>query len=219
MLRKKGKGAGERVLPLLAAALVLAGIVVVGVAGDGSGSESSFKIDVGIFLGVNPTNNPINADPGDLQEFQFDVRYVVTRTPLCSFLGPLPTETGEIGRFTAWQGNTVQVPKVAGQAGDHTVDYCVLPLPLVGYSYPAGDSCLGFICPVRESISYEIDHYEIPRGYCPQYPDGQDRKKEATQTENMKFYRGAACGIVYRGWDGSFDWGECRPRHCTIRIS
>ncbi|MDD1655226.1 MAG: hypothetical protein LUO91_05935 [Methanomicrobiales archaeon] len=214
----RGKGLGDVLLPLLATVLLLAGTGVVGVARAGSESESSFKIDVGIFLDVNPTNNPIHEDPGDLQEFQFDVRYVVTRTPLCTILGPLPTDTGEIGRFTAWQGNTVQVPKVAGQAGDHIIDYCVLPLPLVGYSYPADDTCLGFICPVQESIGYEIDHYRIPQGYCPQYPDGQDRKKEDTQTENMKFYRGTACGEVYPGYDGAFAWGECRPRRCTIRI-
>lgn len=220
MVSTKGIDAVGVVLQVLAVAFLLAGSGVVGMAHAGTESESSFKIDVGIYAGVNPVNNPINADPGDMQQFHFDVSYVITRTPQCvlPFFSP-PSESGVIDQFTVSQGNTVFVPKVVGQAGDRTINYCVLPLPLVGYSYPADSSCLGVICPVTESVSYTIDHYDIPKGYCPQYPDGQDRKKEATQTENMKFYKGSACGKVYAGWDGHFGWGPCKPRQCYIMIT
>jgi len=214
------KGCDARAVVLLALAVILVGTGFVGVAHAGPESESSFKIDVGVYLGVNPRDNPINADPGDPQPFQFLVSWVVTRTPLCGYPTSIPPETtGEIGLFTVSQYDNVFVQKVMGQSGEHTVDYCVLPLPLVGYSYPADGFCVGFVCPVTETISYQITHIDIPKGYCPQYPDGQDRKKEDTQTENMKFYRGDACGEVYPGWDGRFDWGACRPRHCYISIA
>jgi len=213
------KGCSGQSVVLLAVALMLVGTGFVGVA-RAAPDSSSFKIDVGVFLDVNPRDNPINADPGDMQPFQFQVQWVLTRTPLCGLPNSIPPETtGEIGLYTVSQEHSLFVPKVMGQAGEHIVDYCVLPLPLVGYSYPADGFCVGFVCQVRETTRYEITHYQVPKGYCPQYPDGQDRKKEDTETENMKFYRGNACGKVYPGWNGWFDWGPCRPTRCLIMIS
>jgi len=210
MLAKCGAG----IAMVLVLGVILTGSGFPWIALAASECDCSFKIDVGIYRDVNPKDNPINADPADTQEFHFHVTWIITRT-LLGFSGPFFIDAGKIGDYTASQGNTVEVPKMVGQSGEKKVDYC---LPVIGEAYPANGPCFGLVWPVIESVTYDIDHDRIPAGYCPQYPDGQDRKKEGTTTENMKFYRGDACGKVYPGWDGRFDWGACRPRQCYIMI-
>ena len=199
---------------LLAVLFVMYVVIVAPVSAGGQqppGGPSDTKIDVGIYGDINGEGNPINADPDDTTEFHFDVQWAVTMTGESS--GRVTTVSSQyVGRFDSLQGNTASFPLTFGPAYKITH-----PGQCIGILI--GHTCIGFWSEdVVEEGFYHISHYNIPEGYCPQYPYGQSRKKEGTTTANMKFFKGSVCGDLYPGWDGLFGTCTATWRRCSIRI-
>jgi len=162
------------------------------------------KLDVGIYAGLNPRDNPIDADPWDTAEFTFSVYWVVVKT--LSSGEEISREDVKVGDFSSTQQNAAHFPLLTGIPYSDT--YCS--------GYKVGGLCIGTL--ITETGYYHIGYVSIPYGYCPQYPQGQDRKKSDTQTSNLKFFKGSVCNMIYPGFHGLFGWEQCRPNKCMILL-
>jgi len=179
-------------------------------------SAPDTKLDVGIYEGINPVGctpkylggncNPVASDPQDATVFTFHVTSVeVKYTDAGTIIeGPI---VHEVGYFTASQMNAGSFPMENKPYSDR---YCS--------GVKVGSVCIGTWINVEGS--YHIDNYQIPDGYCPEYPFGQDRKTGGTSESVFKFYKSDACKQLYPYFDGKF--GTCPhalfSRRCYILV-
>ena len=160
------------------------------------------KLDIGIYEECNPKDNPIQERPFDQTGFSLYVTWVEEKWAGDDLMSKMVTP---VGYFESTQDIPAHFPIDIGVPYHDT--YC------------AGIKVLGICMGTEITMSgyYHIDHHMIPPGYCPQYPQGQSRKKTDTQTSNIKYYYGDVCKELYPGFRGL--WGTCAGwNRCVIRI-
>jgi hypothetical protein len=183
-------------------ALALVGLVVaIAVAAPaGAVAFQDIKIDPNVYTGINARGNPTGALPHDYTWFHFRVAFetrVYQTDESGNLLGPVHTQSEYMGVYDA---NTVfqnSFPKEYGNPGETGVTrQCML---------------WGLYCWFQKTVTvYHVDTYDVPAGYCPMYPDGQDYKKGDTTTVVWKFFKGPFCGVYTppaSPTDGPFDHG------------
>jgi hypothetical protein len=143
------------------------------------------KIDPNIYTGINAQGNPTGAQPHDYTWFHFRVTF--TKTVYETNAAGVPT--GKV-HFTSYpvgvyDANTVfqnAFPKMYGNPDTTDVTkQCMM---------------WGLFCWYEKTVTaYHVDTYDVPYGYCPMYPQGQDYKKGDTTTVVWKFFKGTYCGV------------------------
>ncbi len=161
--------------------LVLAALMVAPAAA--VDCEHPFKLDVGIFEKLNGQDNPVHEHPYDQTPISFTVTWIVKRTNINGMVLPGGSTT-VIGTYTATQDGAATA---CGPYDPYIVKEGSWCIPWTGI-------CLAHI---YEEGYYHIGYNYVPKGYCPQYPNGQDRKKSDTTTVNMNFYLGSGCGGIF----------------------
>lgn len=142
------------------------------------------KIDPNIYTGINAQGNPTGAQPHDYTWFHFRVTYEI-RTIETDASGN-PTGHVHLQQYPVgvYDANTVfknQFPKVYGDPD----------------TSPVTKQCMfwGMFCWYQKTVTaYHVDTYDVPPGYCPMYPNGQDYRKGDTTTVVWKFFKGTYCG-------------------------
>ncbi len=197
---------------IVLAALVAAALLMSTVSA-AKASIPDTKLDVGIYEGINPVGctpkyldgncNPVAADPKDYTVFTFHVTAIEVKYTDAGTV--IERTEHDVGYFTARQMNAGSFPMENKPYSDR---YCA--------GYKVGGLCVGTWINVEGY--YHIDNYQIPEGYCPEYPFGQDRKTGGTSEAVFKFYKGDACRQLYSHFDGKF--GTCTKdfRRCYIIV-
>lgn len=162
------------------------------------GGPDDLKLDVGIYEGINGEGNPINSDPSDDEVFHFKVYWTVKKS-VAGTTHVISSVTQYVGLYDSSQQNMGYFDMPYGKP--YKMTYCDgTEINIPGF----GNFCFG--TKIDEEGFYDIDHYMIPDGYCPQYPYGQNRAKDGTTTENQKFFKGSVCYELYPMFDGKFGY-------------
>lgn len=177
----------RRIAPYIGLAIVLFLLLLGGgfIIPVSAAQMADIKIDPNIYTGVNAQGNPTGALPHDYTWFHFRVTYEV-RTYQTDAQGN-PTGKMYLKQFPVgeYDANTVfknAFPKVYGDPDTSGVERkCML---------------WGMFCWYEKTEkAYHVDTFNVPYGYCPMYPDGQDYKKGDTTTVVWKFFKGEYCGV------------------------